>query len=272
MSCLRSTKIFGKRYGLFSFTLMELLVVIAIIGVIAAMLLPALSKAKRFAQNARCINNVRQLNSSLILYTNEHDGFFPPPEWSPLLEPVYGADYGRWIAQLAPYAHVSTNAPIPSAYHQFKVIPFDSIFYCQVPASGAPAMPESRWTYAMNMGLRVKGAIEDGSLNISDFLDHSRLMTFTECGPVPDALNAKYIGLGLYGSDRVTEIGVPPGSGSPAHGGMGVPIVYLDGHAEFVKTPEFSTYQTNPSLPWNYKAFWGDTTPERLGAAQAPYY
>ena len=62
-----------ERRNELNFTLIELLIVIAIIAIIAAMLLPALSNARKIAQRTKCTNNLKQLGKYSVFYINDFD-------------------------------------------------------------------------------------------------------------------------------------------------------------------------------------------------------
>jgi prepilin-type N-terminal cleavage/methylation domain-containing protein len=83
---------------LINFTLIELLVVIAIIGILMAMLLPALSTARAFAKMAQCQSNIRQINLALQSYLTGWDGFLPGRD--DIIAPAIGSThYWQWFTK-----------------------------------------------------------------------------------------------------------------------------------------------------------------------------
>ncbi len=92
--CLARCGPVRRRKGGAAFTLIELLVVIAIISILAALLLPALTRSKTAAKGTACRNNLRQLGIALTLYASDYGGY------------PYSADFNAgklWYNQLSSY-------------------------------------------------------------------------------------------------------------------------------------------------------------------------
>jgi prepilin-type N-terminal cleavage/methylation domain-containing protein len=140
------------------FTLVELLVVIAIIAILAALLLPALKRAKEMSKSIVCINNLKQLGGCMAMYTMDYNDYYPvllyggtntqtDPEMSFMKSRPYlggsGEGYNSWLWHLYPY-------------HK------NSKIYC-CPAGRFPA---KGWTYGWSeFGYAYKDAT-DGAIKV----------------------------------------------------------------------------------------------------------
>ncbi len=230
------------------FTLIELLVVIAIIGVLVALLLPAVQAAREAARRTQCTNNLKQLSLAVQMYTDAH-GVFPPGSQGPVYQFSPFARIFPYLEQSALYAAINfdvglregANLPVQPA-NTTATLTLVGVFLC-------PSDPNERQildpqykpcSYVACVGT---GTQDDGS-----FLS-----------PNPDGV--------IYGSSKVRLVDVRDGlsqtvvlseslignGSNPAQGRQGDPqyqYLHLGDEMPPTTVPSAALCSLPSSLPW----------------------
>jgi prepilin-type N-terminal cleavage/methylation domain-containing protein/prepilin-type processing-associated H-X9-DG protein len=152
------------------FTLIELLVVISIIGVLVALLLPAVQAARDAARRAQCSNNLRQIGLALHNYVDRHGGL--PPGYVSLWDANFLAEVGPgfgWASMILPDVEQQTvanalnfNLPIQAPGNLTARLTPLSVYLC--PADNMPRT----WTASWGLVAVIRGRVIDNTQPICD--------------------------------------------------------------------------------------------------------
>ncbi len=122
------------------FTLIELLVVIAIIAILAAILLPALSKARDRARSTNCLANEKQIALQLLQYADAHKGYGPLGNFDVALP----FNYAKWLDKLAQYLYGEKAVTSNNGFRKYPV------FLCPASPKSADGTPYAGRNYGIN--------------------------------------------------------------------------------------------------------------------------
>lgn len=214
------------------FTLIELLVVIAIIAILAAMLLPALSKAKQTAQGTYCLNNEKQLTVAWIMYADDYNQ---------LLIPDYGdgqTDYKSdpnddWVTGNVAALPDETNVTLLQTTLLYPYLKSVGVYKC--PADpGNPAGTARVRSISMNGFMNgIGGGISDSNMfynfkKLSEVIQPANLWVFDDEKPI--SINDGYFEVDMPDPDTFgTSVQVQDNPSQVHNNAAG--FGFADGHA-----------------------------------------
>ena len=238
------------------FTLIELLVVMAIIAILAALLLPSLSRAKRQAQRIQCVNNLHHVGIALRMYVDDNRAY---PMNVPVDQNLYGVRW--WYESLVPYLRVEwTNRAFHCPTYQGEI---------RAGMPNGPVWPGPSGSYGYNISgtgglqLGLGGWLSDpAGTNLVPTLE-SQVKAPSEMFAVADARIVTFGILSFVGgtaTQSTNTVGYPflpfnfdggyADEPQPFRHGKGFNFLFCDGHVSLVRRSDFIN-RTNSWQNWN---------------------
>jgi prepilin-type N-terminal cleavage/methylation domain-containing protein/prepilin-type processing-associated H-X9-DG protein len=220
-----------------AFTLIELLVAMTIIGLLAALLLTVLNRARSSAQSASCRNNLKQWGQTTHLYAADHDDFLPPEgKPTPLESDLANPAYQAWYVQLPDQLNLPTYASMTWRTNP-TVKPGNSIWIC--PANSRRCDSSSKtnnlFHYCLNDYINGTGT-NNHSLRLASVRRSSVVVWLFDSKNLPAVGDESYVHNKLHN--------------------RGAQFVFLDSHVARFRNREYWDFTANKGITNNPALVW----------------
>jgi prepilin-type N-terminal cleavage/methylation domain-containing protein len=210
-----------------AFTLVELLVAIAVIGILAALLLPALARSKENALRATCLNNQKQLDLAWQMYADQSGGSLALNDWEYRVGVVVQSPSNSWVtgnAALDPDPATITNGTL------YPYVKSTTVYRCPTDNSMILGASSPTWR-SYSLSCFMGGPPEDNEWNVTPLRKLSQIQNTSACLTfLEEDISTIDDGHFLYSPAITNWINVPAWRHQ-----NGDVLAFADGHLEYWK-------------------------------------